>query len=61
MNQQQAFQLLEAGREMRKAQKKFARTFSSSDRRIRKESEEHFDKVLKECSESTGQQLKLIP
>ena len=60
MNQQQAFRLLEAGREMRKAQKRFARTFASSDRRIRKEAEEQFDKVLKECSEGSGQ-LKLIP
>lgn len=60
MNQQQAIRLLQAGPEMRKAQKKRAITYAATDRRICKELEKQFDKVVQECSQGHEQQLQLI-
>lgn len=56
MNKEQANRLLQAGKDMRAAQKKYFRTRAYSDLRVSKELETNFDKLLQECSQSREQQ-----
>ena len=61
MNQAQATRLLQAGKDMRKAQNTYFKNKSYSNLRIAKDAERNFDKLLQECSQSGEQQMQLLP
>lgn len=61
MNQTQANRLLQAGKDMRKAQNAYFKFKSNTNLRIAREQERAFDKLLQECSQSGGQQMQLLP
>ena len=61
MNQTKANRLLQAGKDMRKAQKAYFNNRNNTNLRIAKDAERHFDKVLHDCSQSCEQQMPLSP
>lgn len=55
MKQEQAARLLQAGKEMRKAQKKYERTHNFQDNRVRLETQRIFDELLEACAQGAKQ------